>query len=111
VIRGWSGTPRYWIVNRTGLFWNQSSASSVGNGATYRGFAGRRPCVEDVVQGLTGRVGGLERPSALPSRAEYPVNAPVVEEAMQPGLRSAREGLRPRRRLERPTSTGRGRSN
>jgi hypothetical protein len=111
VIRGWSGMPRYWIVNRTGLFWNQSSALSIGNGAIYRGFAGKRPCVEDVVQGLTGRVGGLGRPSTLPSRAKCPVNAPIVEEAIRLRLRSAREGLRLRRRLERSTSTGRGRLN
>jgi hypothetical protein len=35
-----------------------------------------------VVQGLTGRVGGLERPSTLPSRAKYPVSTPVIEEGI-----------------------------
>ena len=67
--------------------------------------------MEDVVQGPTGREGGLGRPSALPRGAKRHAGALIAEEPTQPGPRSAQEGLKPERKLRRPTNTDQGLSN
>jgi len=67
--------------------------------------------MEDVVQGPTGREGGLGRPSALPRGAKHYAGAFITEEPTQPGLRSAQEGLKLERKLRRPTNTNQGLSN
>jgi len=61
--------------------------------------------VEDIVQGPTGREGGLGRPSTLPKGAKRYTGAFIIKEPTQPRLRSAQEGLKPERKLRRPTNT------
>jgi len=45
--------------------------------------------MEDVVQGPTGREGGLGRPSALPKGVKRYTGALITEEPTQPRLKSA----------------------